>query len=152
MISEEITFKGHPNVQSLHARTIEITKDKDLTLNGDCIIGINANKACKDLDPEIKKRIRKKDSVIEIRLIVEPYSFIIKGFGDNKLLLTNEDDIVLRKSKFICDRTLSINCNSSSLEIPREIINSLKDPSKTGIMQIKVEWAKYKTNTNLNYS
>ncbi len=139
MISEEITFKGHPNVQSLHARTIEITKDKDLTLNGDCIIGINANKACKDLNPEIKKRIRKKDSVIEIGLIVEPYSFIIKGFGDNRLLLTNEDDIVLRKSKFICDRTLSINCNFSSLEIPREIINSLRDPSKKGIMQIKVD-------------
>lgn len=139
MILEEVIFRGHPNVQSLHARTIEITKDKDLTLNGDCIIGINANKACKDLNPEIKKRIRKNDSVIEIGLIVEPYSFIIKGFGDNRLLLTNEDDIVLRKSKFICDRTLSINCNFSSLEIPREIINSLRDPLKKGIMQIKVD-------------
>lgn len=139
MILEEVIFKGHPNVQSLHARTIEITKDKDLTLNGDCIIGVNANKACRDLDQGIKKRIKKKDSLIEIGLIVEPYSFTIKGFGDDKLLLTNEDDIVLRKSKFICDRTLSINCNTSSLEIPREIINSLKDPSKTGIMQIKVE-------------
>ncbi len=139
MILEEVIFKGHPNVQSLHARTIEITKDKDLTLNGDCIIGINANKACKDLDLGIKKRIKKKDSLIEICLIVEPYSFTIKGFGDDNLILTNEDDIVLRKSKFICDRTLSINCNFSSLEIPREIINSLKDPSKTGIMQIKVE-------------
>ena len=139
MILEEVIFKGHPNVQSLHARTIEITKDKDLTLNGDCIIGINANKACKDLDVEIKKRIKKKDSLIEICIIVEPHSFTIKGFGDDNLLLTNEDDIVLRKSKYICDRTLSINCNFSSLEIPREIIDSLKDPSKTGMMQIKVE-------------
>ena len=139
MILEEVIFKGHPNVQSLHARTIEITKDKDLTLNGDCIIGVNANKSCKDLDSGVKKRIKKKDSLIEIGLIVEPYSFTIKGFGDDKLSLTNEDDIVLRKSKFICDRTLSINCNFSSLEIPREIINSLKYPLKTGIMQIKVE-------------
>ena len=139
MVLEEVIFKGHPNVQSLHARTIEITKDKDLTLNGDCIIGINANKACKDLDVEIKKRIKKKDSLIEICIIVEPHSFTIKGFGDDNLLLTNEDDIVLRKSKYICDRTLSINCNFSSLEIPREIIDSLKDPSKTGMMQIKVE-------------
>ena len=139
MILEEVIFKGHQNVQSLHARTIEITKDKDLTLNGDCIVGINANKACKDLDVEIKKRIKKKDSLIEICIIVEPHSFTIKGFGDDNLLLTNEDDIVLRKSKYICDRTLSINCNFSSLEIPREIIDSLKDPSKTGMMQIKVE-------------
>jgi hypothetical protein len=139
LISDEVIFKGHPNVQSLHARTIEITKDKDLTLNGDCIIGINANKACKDLNSGIKQRIKKKDSLIEIELIVEPYNFIIKGFGSNRLLLTNEEDIVLRKSNFICDRTLSINCNFSSFEIPRVIVNSLRDSSKTGIMLIKVE-------------
>jgi hypothetical protein len=95
-------------VQSVHARTIEITKDKDLTLKGDCIVGINANKACKDLNAEIKKRIKKKDSLMEIELIVEPYNFTIKGSGNDRLLLSNEDDIVLRKSKFICDRTLSI--------------------------------------------
>ncbi len=139
MISDEVIFKGHPNVQSLHARTIEITKDKDLTLNGDCIIGINANKACKHLNSGIKQRIKKKDSLIEIELIVEPYNFIIKGIGSNNLLLTNEEDIVLRKSNFICDRTLSINCNFSSFEIPRVIVDSLKDSSKTGIMLIKVE-------------
>ena len=139
LISEEIAFKGHPNVQSLHARTIEITKDKHLTLNGDCIIGINANKACKDLNAELKKRIKTNDSSIEVELIVEPLNFIIKGYGNDNLTLTNEQDIVLRKSKFICNRTLSINCNFSAFEIPREIINSLKDSSKTGIMRIRVE-------------
>ncbi len=139
MISEEIIFYGHPNVQSLHSRTIEITKDKELTLNGDCIIGVKANKSCKDLSSQIKDKIKKHNSLIEIELIVEPYSFLIKGSGDNNLLLTNHDDIVLRKSKFICDRTLLINCNSSSLEIPREIINLLKYSSKLGIMLIKVE-------------
>ncbi len=139
LISEEIIFKGHPNVQSLHSRTIEITKDRELTLKGDCIIGVNANKSCKDLSSQIKEKIKKNDSLIEIELIVEPFSFVIKGSGNDNLLLTNHDDIVLRKSKFICDRTLSINCNFSSLEIPREIINVLKYSSKTGIMLIKVE-------------
>ena len=139
MISEEVIFKGHPNVQSLHSRTIEITKDKNLTLKGDCIIGVNANKSCKDLLPKIKEKIKKNNSSIEIELIVEPYSFIIKGSGNEDLLLSNSKDIVLRKSKFICDRTLSINCNYGSLEIPREIIDLLKNLGKTGIMLIKVE-------------
>lgn len=139
MISEEIVFKGHPNVQSLHSRTIEITKDKDLTLNGDCIIGVNANKSCIDLSPKIKEKIKKNNSLIEIEIIVEPYSFVIKGNGSDNLLLSNHEDIVLRKSKFICDRTLSINCNFSSFDIPREIIKILKYPSNTGIMLIRVE-------------
>ncbi len=138
MISDEVIFEGHPNVQSLHPRTIEITKDKKLTLKGDCIIGVNANKSCKDLIPKIKEKIKKNNSAIEIELIVEPYSFIIKGSGNEALLLSNSKDIVLRKSSFICDRTLSLNCNYSSLEIPREIIDSLKNPSKKGIMLIRV--------------
>ncbi len=139
MISEEVLFTGHSNVQSLHSRTIEITKDKELTLRGDCIIGVNANKSCKDLSDKIKEKIKKNNSYIEIELIVEPYSFIIKGSGHNDLLLTNSKDIVLRKSKFICDRTLSIKCDYSSLEIPREIVNALKYSSKKGIMLIKVD-------------
>jgi hypothetical protein len=139
LISEEVIFDGHPNVQSLHPRTIEITKDKDLSLNGDCIIGVSANKSCNDLGLELKEKIKKNHSFIEIEIIVEPYKFIIKGSGNEKLSLLNHDDIVLRKSNFICDRTLSINCNFSSLEIPREIINSLKNPNKKGIMLIKVE-------------
>ena len=58
MISEEVLFTGHSNVQSLHSRTIEITKDKELTLRGDCIIGVNANKSCKDLSDKIKEKIK----------------------------------------------------------------------------------------------
>jgi uncharacterized protein len=139
LITEEIIFKGHTNVQSLHSRTIEITKDKDLTLNGDCIIGVNANKSCRDLSTEIKEKIKKNNSLIEIEIIVEPYSFVIKGNGNDNLLLSNHEDIVLRKSKFICDRTLSINCNFSSFDIPREIIENLKYPSNIGIMLIRVE-------------
>ena len=64
--------------------------------------------------------------------------FLSKDSGHNELLLTNSKDIVLRKSKFICDRTLSIKCDYSSLEIPREIVNALKYSSKKGIMLIKV--------------
>ncbi|MGN6624159.1 MAG: DUF371 domain-containing protein [Candidatus Nitrosocosmicus sp.] len=139
MISEEIIFKGHPNVQSLHSRTIEITKDNYLTLNGDCIIGINANKSCKNLSDQLKDKIRKSGSHIEMELIVEPYKFYMKGSGHSELLLTNSEDIVIRKSKFICDRTLCIGCNSSSLEIPRKIIDLLKDPSQIGSILIKVE-------------
>lgn len=139
MISEEVVFNGHPNVQSLHSRTIEITKDKYLTLKGDCIIGINANKSCKDLSNRLKEKIKKKNSLIEIEIIVEPFNFSINGFGHDRLLLTNTEDIVLRKSKFICDRTLSISCNYSSLEIPRKIIDLLKNPLKKGIIIIKVE-------------
>ena len=37
------TVRGHNNVLALHKNTVEFTKDKELTLNGDCILGVDAN-------------------------------------------------------------------------------------------------------------
>ena len=52
----EIPFNGHKNILSLHKKTIEITKDSQLTVNGDCIIGVGSNLACIDLPENFKKK------------------------------------------------------------------------------------------------
>lgn len=139
MLTEEIQFCGHKNIRSLHSRTIEITKDPNLTLNGDCIIGVSATKSCSDLTSTMKNKIRKNQSIVEIDLIVEPFSIKIHGIGNDNLLLTHLHDIVLRKSNFICDRTLCLSCNVSAIQIPRKMIDLLKDPSKQGLLVIGVE-------------
>jgi len=139
LLTEEIQFCGHKNIRSLHTRTIEITKDPNLTLNGDCIIGVSATKSCSDLTSTMKNKIRNNDSLLEINLVVEPFSFRIQATGNNNLPLTNVHDIVLRKSNFICDRTLCLSCNVSAIQIPRKMIDLLKDPSKQGLLVIGVE-------------
>ena len=139
MLTEEIQFCGHKNIRSLHTRTIEITKDPNLTLNGDCIIGVSATKSCSDLTSAMKNKIRRNQSIVEIDLIVEPFSIKIHGIGNDNLLLTHLHDIVLRKSNFICDRTLCLSCNVSAIQIPRKMIDLLKDPSKQGLLVIGVE-------------
>jgi len=139
LLTEEIQFCGHKNIRSLHSRTIEITKDPNLTLNGDCIIGVSATKSCSDLTSAMKNKIRRNQSIVEIDLIVEPFSIKIHGIGNNNLLLTHLHDIVLRKSNFICDRTLCLSCNVSAIQIPRKMIDLLKDPSKQGLLVIGVE-------------
>jgi uncharacterized protein len=139
LLTEEIQFCGHKNIRSLHTRTIEITKDPNLTLNGDCIIGVSATKSCSDLTSAMKNKIRRNRSIVEIDLIVEPFSIKIHGIGNDNLLLTHLHDIVLRKSNFICDRTLCLSCNVSAIQIPRKMIDLLKDPSKQGLLVIGVE-------------
>jgi len=139
LLTEEIQFCGHKNIRSLHTRTIEITKDPNLTLNGDCIIGVSATKSCSDLTSAMKNKIRRNRSIVEKDLIVEPFSIKIHGIGNDNLLLTHLHDIVLRKSNFICDRTLCLSCNVSAIQIPRKMIDLLKDPSKQGLLVIGVE-------------
>lgn len=138
-MQEEIAFFGHPNVQSFHARTVEITKEEHLTLKGDCIIGVKATKACADLDPAIKSRLMKNDSKVTIEIVVGNDVYAITGSGDERLTLQNAHDIVIRKTNFVCPRTLSVRCDRASSDIPRRMIQALKDPATKGIFRITIE-------------
>lgn len=139
MITEEIRFFGHKNVLSLHPRTLEITKDPHLTLNGDCIIGVKANKACHDIRADLKQKLRTKNAHIEFELIVEPYAISISGIGNSELSLDHKHDVVLRKSKFICNRTICLNSSLAAIDIPRQMVDLLKDPEKEASIRIMAD-------------
>ena len=136
MAQEEIVFYGHGNIQSFHTRTIEITKNPSLTLRGDCIIGVSANKSCWDLSDKLKHSLKDDNSSIIIDVIVGNMSFIINGLGNSRLLLLSRHDIVIRKSSFICERTMAIQCDKASSDIPREMIRSLQNPETMGLFRI----------------
>ena len=89
----EIPFKGHKNILSLHKKTIEITKDCNLTVNGDCIVGINSSFACIDLPEKFKKKIQNPNTEITFSIVSDEYSFIIHGMGSEKLTLKHPNDI-----------------------------------------------------------
>ncbi len=135
----QIKFSGHKNIRSLHPKTIEITKDTHLTPRGDCIIGVNATCACKDIPSTLKKKLKDPNSTIKFSIDVNDYSFKFSGKGHKNLLLTNSDDIVIRKSNFICPRTLAVSCNKASDSIPRKIIKLLQDPKAKGVLTIVVQ-------------
>lgn len=134
----EIPFSGHKNIRALHKNTIEITTDSDLTVNGDCIIGVNAGYGCKEIPDELKSKIRNPDSKIKISIIVGTEEFTVFGSGSKDLELTHPHDIVLRKSDFVCPRTLAVNCEQASDSIPRKIIQMLQDPKTKGVLKIEV--------------
>ena len=135
----EIPFKGHENILSLHQKTIEITKDSNLTVNGDCIIGVNSELSCKDLPEKFKDKAKKPDSDIVFTIKVGNEEFSIHGKGSEKLTLKHTKDIVLRKSAFTCSRTLAINCDKASDDIPRSIIKKLQNPAITGKLIIEIK-------------
>jgi len=53
-------------------------------------------------------------------------------------LFSHPTDIVLRKSNYVCPRTLAVNCDKASDSIPRKIVKLLQDPKTKGIFRIKV--------------
>jgi hypothetical protein len=139
MVQDDVTFYGHPNVRALHAKTIEITKDEHLTLRGDCIIGVRANKACADLDEALKHRLKSNSVVVRIEIMVANESFLITGMGDHRLSMLNPNDIVIRRTNFACPRTMSVLCNKASSEVPRNMVERLQDRDTKGLFRITVE-------------
>ena len=135
----EITFHGHENVRSLHPKSIEITTEKHLTVQGDCIVGVKASSGCLGIPDEMKKLLQKPESKVTCTIVVKDLSFTIVGRGNEKLSLTNPRDIVIRKSNFTCPRTLSVSCNLACDSIPPQMVKALQNPKTKGIFRIEVK-------------
>ncbi len=133
MILDKIEAFGHPNVLSTHKTTLEFTKDNFLTLRGDCIVGINSNKSIAELSNKFKDFV-KKERKIRCKIKTKSYEDNIVGYGNQHLTLDHPKDIVLRKSKFICPRTLLINCNKAAYDINRDLIEELKNKEKLEVI------------------
>ncbi len=124
-ILEKIIAYGHENILCTHSTTIELTKENCLTKRGNCILGINASKACNDLNDGLKK-ILKKGRKIKITIKTDQFTDTFYGYGNKDLTLMDKNDIVFRKSEFICGRTLLINCTKSSQELNRELVQEIR--------------------------
>tara|TARA_B100000029_G_scaffold269307_1_gene264640 strand:+ start:879 stop:1295 length:417 start_codon:yes stop_codon:yes gene_type:complete len=133
-----VPFLGHKNILSLHEKTIEITKDSELTTNGDCIVGVGAGISCIDLPEKMKKKIQDPKTKILFSIEANDKKFIINGYGSEKLSLKHTKDIVLRKSAFTCSRTIAIKCDRASSDMPRDFVKILQDPKTKGNMIIEV--------------
>ncbi|MFX1574437.1 MAG: DUF371 domain-containing protein [Promethearchaeota archaeon] len=118
---------GHKNIKGTHKTTIELTKDKNLSKKGNCIIGINSTKACIDLNSKLKEKINNGKKV-KVILKVENLQDSFYGFGNRELKLLDKKDLVFRTSNYVCNRTVLVNCTKSSNEIDRELIKKLSIP------------------------
>lgn len=121
----KIKARGHENVLSLHKSTFEITKDKDLCLSGDCIIGLDIDKAMEDFPEEFKRKLANDDTKVIVELETPNAYDIIEGYGHHDLSLSHSTDIVCRKSTFICSRTLMIRSNKAAIDLNRDLIRDL---------------------------
>ncbi|MEM0074798.1 MAG: DUF371 domain-containing protein [Conexivisphaerales archaeon] len=130
-----INFEGHVNIKATNTSTLEVTKEDFLTPRGDCIIGVSSDKACADLTQRAKSYLTSNGSRVLIKIFVDKEVFNIHARGDSRLILTNDKSIVIRKSSFICPRTLVIESSASASDLSRSIVKSLIKGSK-GRMEI----------------
>jgi hypothetical protein len=129
-VEEFIEAHGHSKIRGTHRTTLEFTKETHLTERGDCIIGVESSKGARDLSDEFKRIVQSRGSRITLFLKVGEYLEVVHGFGSQKLLLTNPTDLVVRKSDYTCNRTLMIKSDKAAIDLRRELIYLLRNPSR----------------------
>ncbi len=121
---------GHANVQATHSSTFEITMDSNLSMKGDCIIGIKASHSAQHLNIQFGDAIRQPQTKILTLLTAGTITDQIHGFGSLNFTLTSPTSLVWRTSDYVDNRTVAIRCNKAAKDLNRRLIESLQN-SKT---------------------
>ncbi len=132
---EEIIAYGHPNITAKHRTTLQVTKDEEITLRADCVIGVRADKSVRDLSRELKSHLIEGGSV-SIVISVGGMEFRLEAMGDPRLRLTHARDVVVRKSDFVDDRTLVIRSSAAARDLPREMVKVMRRADEVVVMEI----------------
>ena len=132
----EIIASGHRNILATHKTTWQITREKEITKKGDCIIGVGANVACNNLPVWLKNSLKLEKS-LSITLSIKGKQYTGYALGHSQLSFQNNTDIVFRKSNFISGRTVGVNCTFAAIDLPSQIRASLKFPQTQ--LNIKLE-------------
>jgi hypothetical protein len=129
-ITETILASGHKNIQATHKSTLEITKEAELSKKGDCIIAVSANKSIRDLSSEFKQNLRKENAQITMLIEAGDVIEVVNASGSPRLILTHPTDMVVRKSNYICNRTLAIQADKAACDLPRDLVKRLGNPKQ----------------------
>ncbi len=137
------TIYGHENLLATHPRTFEFTKDKHLTKQGDCIIGVNATFDLKEINKLHLKDNQKIKIILNAKNRDNKINNINKTIQDEIIAyynasFTNNHEMVIRITEFRDQRTFAIKANKSSLEINRKLIDELKSAANSVEVQIEI--------------
>jgi len=127
--ADVINAWGHMMVRSTHKTTFEVTKETTLTRRGDCIIAVRADKGAADLNPKFKEYARREGSKITVTIEAGGVKEVVEARGDPRLTFTHPHDIVVRRSTYICGRTVAIKAKKAAKDLSRSLIEKLKSPN-----------------------
>ncbi|MFB6209962.1 MAG: DUF371 domain-containing protein [Halobacteriales archaeon] len=126
-MTETIRARGHEHVTAAHASTFEVTTDDFLTPAGDCILGIEADRAPAAFDPDFVAACQDATATITARLTAGTRETVITGRGDPALTFASDRSAVGRTSDYIDDRTVMLEADGAAADIDRALVAAAAD-------------------------
>jgi hypothetical protein len=129
-LKEIILAKGHKNILAIHPTTLEFTREDEVSRTGDCIVAVSADRALPSFSAEFKKRLAKENARLTILIEAGGIAERVTANGNAHLTLAHPNEIVVRKSNYICSRTLAVKADKASADLSRDLIKKLKNPAQ----------------------
>jgi len=126
-MEETVRAHGHEHVAGEHQSTLELTTDDYLTPAGDCILGIEADRAPTDFDDEFVEACRDADATITLVLDADGHRDTVTGSGHPDLAFENDRSMVARTSTYVDDRTVLVDADKAAADVDRDLVAALAD-------------------------
>ena len=117
---------GHSNIRAKHRTTLEFTKDTEVSVEGDCIVGVRADFELSKIMEFIKTSRNKKIAII-IQTISKNRRIQDKIIAEINPDFSSDKELVIRKTDFISERTFAIKSNKAAFELNRDLAEFLKE-------------------------
>lgn len=124
-MNETIRARGHEHVTGRHGSTFEVTTDDFLTPAGDCILGIEADRAPNDFDPAFVHACKDAMATVRATIVVDRATTTITGRGHPELTFASGRSLVGRTSDYVDDRTIMVEADAAAADIDRGVVESL---------------------------
>ena len=127
---EELLARGYSNIEAKHRKTLALTCHEKVSRRGDCFIGVKASKSLVDFSANFKKLASNKKANIRMEIRIEGLDeeIIVLGKGHSSLSYSHSDDIVVRKSGFVCPKTVMVYADKAAGDLPRPFVKLLQKP------------------------
>lgn len=139
MATEVVNAFGHRNIKATHKTTFEITKERELSVRGDCIVAVSADKGFPDFRPEFKELLRMDGAKLKVQIKVDGIVETVSAFGSSRLILAHPTNLVVRKSEYICGRTLAVRADKAARDFSRDLVARLQNPAQRVQIFLTVE-------------
>lgn len=126
----EFAFRayGHENIRGTHASTLEFTKEAELTLTGDCIIGVKADFDAEKLRAFVMEKKKAGDLTLRMVLRVGDLEEIVEG--KLNILFNDRHEVVARRTDFASGRTLMLRADKGAAQLSKDFLKAMRTPGR----------------------
>ncbi len=115
-----VTFRchGHPRISGSHTKTIELTRDADVSARATCVLGVGSEHD----DRRLRSLRGDVEVVLECAGVRDTFTATTSAF------FLGDDALVFRRGPGLRGRTFAYEATKSSAEIDRGLVVALGDP------------------------